>query len=260
MCRLAAYRGAPESLAALLYAPPHSLERQAYAPREMVSGHVNVDGTGVAWWEAGEPEPLRYVSDRPPWSDPNLPHLAARLRGSPIVAAVRSQTPGMPAGAAAAHPFTSGRWAGAHNGYLNGFEAIKWTLLERVAEQLQAQVETLSDSLLLFLMAVSRLHEGGTTTLAEAAAGAAEEAGRICAAAGAAASLNLVLADGSEVVALRSARGAAANSLYWIEGGGRWPEGALVASEPLDDDKGWSEVPVEHLVRLAADGVQVSGL
>jgi predicted glutamine amidotransferase len=33
-----------------------------------------------------------------------------------------------------------------------------------------------------------------------------------------------------------------------------------VASEPLDDDKGWSEVPVEHLVRLAADGVQVSAL
>ena len=58
MCRLAAYAGPPAPLSALLYDPPHSLEHQAYAPRELVSGNVNVDGTGVAWWPAHEDEPL----------------------------------------------------------------------------------------------------------------------------------------------------------------------------------------------------------
>ena len=68
MCRLAGYVGAPTTLASLLYDPRHALERQAYLPREMVSGTVNVDGTGIAWWSGEEAEPMRYVSERPPWS------------------------------------------------------------------------------------------------------------------------------------------------------------------------------------------------
>ena len=41
MCRLAAYVGPPASLSSIMYEAPHSLEKQAYLPREMVSGHVN---------------------------------------------------------------------------------------------------------------------------------------------------------------------------------------------------------------------------
>jgi glutamine amidotransferase len=49
MCRMAAYVGPDAPLSALLYDPPHSLERRAYQPRELIHGAVNVDGTGVAW-------------------------------------------------------------------------------------------------------------------------------------------------------------------------------------------------------------------
>ena len=49
MCRIAAYAGPPVTLSAVLYDPPHSLERQAYRPNELVHGTVNVDSTGVAW-------------------------------------------------------------------------------------------------------------------------------------------------------------------------------------------------------------------
>ena len=45
MCRLAAYLGEPIPLAEALYRPSHSLQKQAYAPRELVDGYVNVDGT-----------------------------------------------------------------------------------------------------------------------------------------------------------------------------------------------------------------------
>ena len=96
MCRLAAYIGSEDIAAStLLYDMPMSVERMAYAPRELLSGHVNVDGTGVAWWADGPSTPLRYITEKPPWSDPNLPTLAPTFRGSPVVVAVRSATPGL---------------------------------------------------------------------------------------------------------------------------------------------------------------------
>ena len=258
MCRFAAYVGSPVTLAALLYEAPHSLEHQSYVPREMVSGHVNVDGTGVAWWQGGIAEPLRYVSERPPWSDPNLPSISPRLTGSPVLAVVRSQTPGMPAGVGSAHPFSHDRWAGSHNGYLEGFADIKWDLVERIDPDLRAGIDTLSDSALLFLVAVSRLRSEPASTLADALASTATEAAILCRAAGRVASLNLVLADGEGVAALRMARGVDPNSLYWIDGSERWPGGSLIASEPLDGDAGWKEVPADHVVSISGGKVECS--
>lgn len=253
MCRFAAYAGAARPLSSLLYDPPHSLEVQAYRPLEMLSGHVNVDGTGVAWWRGGEAAPLRYVSERPPWSDANLPHLASRLSGTPVLAAVRSQTPGMPPGAAAAHPFVLEGYAGAHNGYLQGFEQVAGDLIERIDPDVRRHLGLMTDSYVLFLIAVSELARGAS--LAEAVVGAAAAGARACAAQGRAASLNLALADASGVVALRAARGVGANSLYTLENGARWPDGRLIASEPLDDDPGWTAVPEDHLVHITADSV-----
>jgi len=258
MCRFAAYVGSPVSLATLLYEAPHSLEHQSYVPREMVSGHVNVDGTGVAWWRDGADEPLRYVSERPPWSDPNLPSLSPRLTGSPVLAVVRSQTPGMPAGVAAAHPFARDRWAGSHNGYLEGFADIKWDLVELIDPDLRAGIDALSDSALLFLIAVSRLRGAPASTLADALVGTVADAAALCSSAGRAASLNLVIADGEGVAALRMARGVEPNSLYWVERSERWPGGSLIASEPLDGDPGWREVPADHVVSISGDGLECS--
>ena len=195
MCRVAAYVGPPVALSELLYATPHSLERQSYAPREMVSGHVNVDGTGVAWWRRGEESPMRYVSPLPPWSDPNLPSLAPRLSGSPILAVVRSQTPGMPAGVSSTHPFVSGSIAGAHNGYIEGFREARWRMLEWVDEETRAGVEALTDSEFLFLLAASKLREDPGRTLSEAATQAVDAVAGWSMESGAVASLNLFLAS-----------------------------------------------------------------
>ncbi len=258
MCRLAAYTGSPLPLSAILYDPPHSLERQSYLPQEMVSGHVNVDGTGVAWWRAGEREPLRYASELPPWSDGNLPTLARRLSGAPILSVVRSQTPGMPTGVAAVHPFVYECWAGGHNGYVTGFEAVRWKLMGAIEEDVLRRLDTLSDSAVLFLMAVTFLRRGAS--LADAARETVAEVARVCAETGDAASLNLLLADGVDVVAVRAARGVEPNSLYVLEAGARWAQGNLIASEPLDSDPGWASVPEEHLVRISSGGASVEPL
>ena len=55
MCRLLAYAGAPLPADVPVFSGDHSLVRQSYAPREMLSGQVNADGHGVAWYRGGLP-------------------------------------------------------------------------------------------------------------------------------------------------------------------------------------------------------------
>lgn len=258
MCRFAAYLGPAQPQARMLYDAPHSLERQAYVPREMVEGHVNVDGTGVAWWPEGEEEPLRYVTVLPPWSDPNLPHLAPRLLGRTIVASVRSATPGIPTAPGTVLPFVLDGVAGLHNGFLRKFrQATAARCLAKLPEDLVGRFEGLSDSLVVFLLAIAARREDPDLTLADALVVAAGTAARTCAEVDAHASLNLVLAAGREIVALRFARGVEPNSLYLRD---RIDEdkGATIASEPLDEDPAWRPVPADHVVRVTAAAATVA--
>jgi glutamine amidotransferase len=254
MCRFAAYAGPPAPLSTLLYDAPHSLEVQAYAPRVQHNGLVNVDGTGVAWWPEPGP-PLRYVTDRPPWSDPNLPLLAPRLEAELQVVAVRSATPGLPLGTASVAPFLIDDLAGAHNGAIASFrDGCGRALLERLPDDLHAMVEVASDSLVLVATVARRLRERPDGGLAGAVTATIAEVTEVCQRHQASATLNLVVADGRQIVASRSAVGTTANSLYVLAGGARWPQATIVASEPLDDDAGWAEVADGSLVTVTPDG------
>jgi glutamine amidotransferase len=257
VCRFAAYLGPSARLSTLLYDPPRSLEVQAYAPREQLHGSVNVDGTGVAWWDdPAERVPLRYVSERSPWSDPNLPALAPRLRAGVQLAAVRSATPGMPFSAGAVAPFLAGRLAGVHNGRIGAFrERTCGPLLARLPGRLVGGVGALSDSVVLFLHVVTAFERDPDAGLAAAVRAGVAEVARVCAEHDAAATLTVAVADGERVVALRAAVGSPANSLYTLRGGGRWPDAVLLASEPLDDDPAWRPVPVGCVVELTSEGV-----
>jgi predicted glutamine amidotransferase len=106
----------------------------------------------------------------------------------------------------------------------------------------------------LFLVAVTQVRRGAT--LPEALVETAAEAAKLCSQAGCTASLNLVLADEHQVVALRTASGVRANSLYGLEKGTAWPQGCLIASEALDGDPGWQSVAEDHWVRISADGLE----
>lgn len=261
MCRLAAYLGCAAPLSTLLYDPPRSLEVLAYDPREQRTGNVNVDGTGIAWWAEGEPQPLRYVTDRPPWSDPNLPSLAPRLTAGAQLAAVRGATPGIGYGPGCVAPFVHGTLAGAHNGYIRDFRTrVARPLLDLLPDRLHARLDGFSDSQALFLLAAARHDDAPRDGLAAAVAQAVHEAGKVCAKAGTPATLTLVLVDGRRIAAACAAVGTPANSLYTLRGGARWPRAVLVASEPLDDDPAWTPVPPGQLVELAPDAVRTHPL
>jgi len=256
VCRLAGLVAADEvPLSTLLYDPPHSLEHQAYQPTSMRTGAVNVDGTGIAWFAGDAPEPLRFVTDAPPWSDANLPWLAPRLRAATQLAAVRSATVGIPYGTSAVAPFTFGPMAAVHNGYIEGYrDELAVPMLTALPPRVAAAQHVASDSLALFLAAVARRLSGAT--LAEAAAGAATEVAERCLAAGRGARLNLAVAEEGQVVALRASVGLSTNTLWTCSADGR----AVVASEPLDDAPGWREVAPGSLVQVTTDGAEVTPL
>lgn len=263
MCRMAAYAGPRAPLSTLLSDPPWGLERQAFQARDPggVAGRqlVSVDGTGVVWWPAGERErpPLRYVTELPPWADPNLAGLASRLGGTMQLALVRDATPGLPYGAWSVPPFVHGRLAVGHNGRVGGFRGVPGRrLLERLPDDLHAELRALTDSAALAALVAAELRARGPDQLGAALAAAVTVAEKLCADAGEAATLTLLAADGRRIAGVRAALGRASHTLFTRRRGAA----ALIASEPLDDGPGWVEVPDRHLVELDADGLSTRPL
>src|ERR1700759_5479321 len=116
MCRHIAYLGPPVSLRSALLDPPHSLYRQAWAPRLQRHGTVNADGFGVGWYADGDPAPARYRRAAPTSAGPGFRDEARGPRTRAVRAAVRSATAGTEVSVAAAAPLAAGPWLFSPNG------------------------------------------------------------------------------------------------------------------------------------------------
>jgi gamma-glutamyl hercynylcysteine S-oxide hydrolase len=263
MCRHLAYVGPPVSLKSLLIDPPYGLYRQAWAPRMQRHGTVNADGFGIGWYASGDPVPARYRRSVPIWGDPSLPDLARVTRSSAVLAAVRDATAGTALGEAAAAPFASGSWLFSHNGLLAGWPASAAAVLARADEcdsqppitgsmshssrtEALLSLEAMTDSAFLWLLVLERLRAGTAPDVALAAVIDAVEA------AGGTGRFNFLLTDGSTVVAT-----AAGDTLWYRQADGA---GVTVASEPGDDEPGWTEVPGRQLLIAVPSQVTVRPL
>lgn len=222
MCRHLAWLGAPRSLGDLVLQPPHGLLVQSYAPRRQQHGLMNADGWGVGFYAEPRPEPARWRSNRPLWSDASFASVAPVISSGCVLAAVRSATAGMPADETAAAPFQSGRWLLSHNG-----------VVDRAVLGPHPAAESACDSALL----AAHLFASGPERVAEfvTALGRRDPGAR----------LNLLLTDGRKVLATRWG-----NSLSVLAA----DDGVVVASEPYDDDPRWSDVPEHHLVEVTGYG------
>ena len=123
MCRHLAYVGEPVTISSIVLDPPHSLAKQAWAPRRQEHGTMNVDGFGIGWYAEGDPVPARYRRRGPIWADESFPDIARLTSTGALLAAVRNATPGASGGAAAVAPFRHGRWLFSHNGAVDGWPA-----------------------------------------------------------------------------------------------------------------------------------------
>jgi glutamine amidotransferase len=242
MCRHLAYLGPPASLQELLIDPPHGLYRQAWAPRRQRYGTVNADGFGVGWFADGDPVPARYRMAVPMWADTSFADVARVTRTRALLAAVRSATEGTAADASAAAPYRAGHFLFSHNGAVHGWPGSVAKLAARVPADLLLELESRTDSALLWALVRHRLAGGespadalGATVVDTAAA----TSGRY----------NLLLTDGDMIAA--STYGDTLS--YRITG-----DAIVVASEPDDDRPGWVDVPDQHLLVAASGEVRIS--
>lgn len=250
MCRHLAYLGPPRSLHSFLYATSTSLEVQSWNPRHQRQGAMNADGWGVGWWDPTlRSEPARYRTASPMWTDRSFRSVAEVVHTGALVAAVRSASPSSPIVETGNAPFTTGPWLFSLNGYVTGFRgAVGETLRREVSELRAVDIEGVVDSEVLFALVLDRLDDGCSPV--EALALVSNQV-----AARAESRLNLLLGDGRTIAATTFG-----NSLFTLCDSGIAGGGVLVASEPLDDDTGWTPVPEGSVVEATVSGVAVSSL
>ena len=246
MCRHLAYLGPPVTLRSVLIDPPHGLYRQAWAPRRQRYGTVNADGFGVGWYAPDDPVPARYRRPVPIWGDESFADVARVTRAGAMLAAVRCATAGTDPGPAAVAPYASGPWLFSHNGVLDGWPQAAAGLAATLPAGSLLGLEARVDSALLWALVRHRLELGLSLSAALADTVAALRA------AGLTGRFNFLLTDGRVIAAT-----AAGDTLFYR----RSPAAAVVvASEPGDDQPGWTEVPDGSVVIAAPQQVSVAEL
>lgn len=257
MCRLVAYAGSAISPAPLVFGGAHSLWRQSFRPRELLTGSVNADGYGVVWYSEGGP--VRVASPYPIWRDEDLEGLLASVRAPIAVAALRNITSGIPPSETAIPPLVLDEWAFVLNGYIQDFRSRFMRRVHgMIPDALFARLTGVSDTEALFLLAVAAANRAHGP--ASALAALVQDVTGLARQEGAAAQLNMVLTDGRRLAACRVAADRAPNSLYVSERGPMAPDGVIVASEPLCADGDWVEVPPQTVIEVSGEGVRTFDL
>lgn len=277
MCRFTLYLGPPIALSSLITEPAHSLIHQSFESREREEP-LNGDGFGLAWYVPGMSErPAVFRSISPAWSNRNLLELCRVTKSHCLLAHVRAATRGIPVTETNCHPFTHERFAMMHNGDVGSFHLMRRKIIGELSESAFHVVQGTTDSEHLFGMFLDEhaAVAAGSST-GDSLAAALERTLRRIAAHGQAIGsdepsfLNVAVSDGRHAAASRCTtdpRGRA-DSLYVhtgrryvCEGGvcrmiepadGHGPT-VIISSEPLSDDPGWTEVPVNHLVVVSED-------
>lgn len=248
MCRLSAYIGPPISLAHFLLHPPHSLVRQSWAPREMCEAKLNADGYGFGWFDPNG-VPVKFTSTLPIWSDINLPALGGSLFAPAWVANVRSATPGLATSQANTQPFADEEFLFLHNGFIVDFaRGMRGRMRAALRPEIEATVHGNTDSEYIFALLRNILADDPEMPVAEGLlqlfAVLAEWL------AGERALLNLLLCDGERLYASRHAINGDCPSLYYTTDDDAYPDGFLIASEPLTESRFWQPVPANHCLVL----------
>ncbi|MEV5505623.1 ergothioneine biosynthesis protein EgtC [Streptomyces orinoci] len=246
MCRHLAVLGPGSPIAESVLAPPHSLLRQSWAPRLQRYGTVNADGFGVGWYAPGDPLPARYRRAGPIWADESFADLARVVRTPALLAAVRDATAPGGDGEAAAAPFTEGRWLFSHNGALTGWPESAGALAAGLPPGVLLRLEARCDSAFVWALVRHRLLAGSPPGPALA------DTVRALDRAAPGSRLNLLLTNGSAITAT-----AWGDTLWYLAAP---PERVVVASEPYDDDPGWTEVPDRTLLSADREHLTLQGL
>ncbi|MGV6818290.1 MAG: class II glutamine amidotransferase [Thiotrichales bacterium] len=247
MGRIAAYLGPDISLSAFALKPAHSLYHQAWESHELGYGRFNADGYGFGWFNAGTPR--SYIYPHPIWHDPNLPALAESMASPVWLAAVHGIPHESQLNSTNPQPFCGDQVLFLHEGYVENFGVtLKPSCLQYLTPQLVGELAGNSDSEYLFALVRQRMREKDKPDAAEALANVL--ATLEVTLRDVPSLLNIVIFDGSRLIAARHATNQPAEPLYYTNQHPLFPDAQVLASEPLDQDGEWEVVPEHHLVIL----------
>lgn len=249
MCRLLGYLGTPIQLDRLLYKPDHSLVEQSYNPREMTSGVVNADGFGIGWYGDRErDEPFTYRQILPIWSDLNLPQLSRYIESGCSLGYVRSATPGQAVDLSNCQPFGYDRLLYIHNGFVKNFRHTLYRpIRDRLSDEVYLRLHGTTDSEHLFASIVQAWIDNGDRSLEAAVSDGLTVMADLARQYQVAASANLIIGDGTRLIATRFAVNTAPPSLYWLRDDPNFPDSAIIASEPLFEGN-WHSCPEQSMI------------
>lgn len=274
MCRFVLYMGPAITLDLLTTRPTHSIIRQSFQAR-LRDEPLNGDGFGIAWYVPDvSPEPAQFRSIQPAWNNVNLLHLARVSRSQVVLAHVRAATEGIGISESNCHPFTAGRLAFMHNGYIADFRKVKRRIAQRLSDEAYGWIHGTTDS--EYLLALFRDHLAGqqeadeTEAMANALARTIADAVELTVAAGVTDSsrFNIAVTDGQRAVVSRFATDESESPTLHLRTGNRYvcnngecrmidaddrPTAVIVASEPLTEEPGWQAVPPNHLLLIHPD-------
>ena len=95
-----------------------------------------------------------FRSIEPAWNDQNLRELAGHISSHLFFAHIRAAI-GSAVQQSNCHPFRHGRWLFMHNGFIDGFAAIKRDLVIAVNESLFPEIKGTADTEVLFYLALT---------------------------------------------------------------------------------------------------------
>ena len=268
MCRWLAYTGSPVLLTDVLYTPVHSLIDQSLHS-ELGAETTNGDGFGIGWYDAA-PVPGVFRSIEPAWNDQNLRELTGHVSSHLFFAHIRAAI-GSPVQQTNCHPFRHGRWLWMHNGFIDGFAAIKRDLVLAVGESLFPEIKGGTDTETLFYLALTFGLEDDPPEAVARAIGLVEACGRQR---GTAYPFQGTIAtsDGESLWAFRYSSEGKSRSLYFSRDARavkqQYPDrqalqqlsddARFVVSEPIGDLPGaWAEMPEASYAVVAKEGDQI---
>jgi glutamine amidotransferase len=241
MSRVLAYLGPSITLSRLMLEPAHNLVEQARNPREMQHADLNADGFGFGWY-APDNGATVYRRRVPIWHDWNLPDLARSLESDLWTAAVLHHD-GLPDDSQRGlQPLRDDDLLFVHDGRLPGLDRrFRDAVVDFIGPDAAYRMNADAPAELLFAI-LRKLFVADESLAMETVIGRLYEFVDDWVADGSA-QLNLLVSDGERLYVGRHAVRADCPSLYYTTDDDAFPDGQVVASEPLTDSDFWHAVP-----------------
>ncbi len=251
MCRLLGYLGNNTQLHKLLYQPQHSLIVQSYQPKEMTAGLLNADGFGLGWYHPHkEDSPYIYKNTLPIWTDINLPHLSRYVDSRCFLGYVRSATPPLAVDLSNCQPFTHRQILFIHNGFINNFRSSLYRpLRDSLSDEIYQLIHGTTDSEHIFALIMEQWRQSPHLNLTEVLSQSLQYLTQLARTQQVYFSANILVSDGQQIVASRYANRSPIPSLYWLRDELNYPDGVIIASEPMFEGK-WFSCPENTIITV----------